>query len=350
MAVPADLNIENTTYPHDELRKNWFLLDQLLNRMAPVFSINNPTSPGRELGALTVLPSELLLDIFENLSIIDLMRFRLCNRSSSYFVNTIPPLRTALRIAPNTIKGMMALQVSTHITARELCRKIYQRECDACGRLAQGIYLPTCLRACFICMKPGVFGTSIPGDEILDESLSVATAEQLASVPSFRPLLGTFTNGVNKFKMVKRHVMYDNPDNELMDRLGWRRWYYYPYNPSEAASDSLRGGLWRQRGPLESNMPWPLPDEAAVTVVRDPLHPRLHMYMTVVIAPWPDSTASRAEQGIFCSACWCTKNGRLLHTRDTFLEHLKDCRVGPYNIVHFEYTRKPRIWLCEDTE
>ncbi|KAF2244677.1 hypothetical protein BU26DRAFT_522475 [Trematosphaeria pertusa] len=83
--------------------------------MAPVFSIDDPTPRIRELGGLTVLPNELLLNILEIVSIIDLMRFRRCNRCSSYFVNTIPPLRMALRIAPNTMKGILALEVSTHI-------------------------------------------------------------------------------------------------------------------------------------------------------------------------------------------------------------------------------------------
>jgi hypothetical protein len=126
MALPTDPNIDSLTYTHDDLPSNWFHLDRLLDRMAPLFSIDDstPGAPIRELGSLSILPAELLLDIFDNLSIIDLMRFRRCNRYSSYFVSTIPPLRTVLRIAPNTVKGIMALQVSTHITVRQL------RQCD----------------------------------------------------------------------------------------------------------------------------------------------------------------------------------------------------------------------------
>lgn len=108
MALLSNLNIDNLTYTYDELRSKRLYLVRLLDRMSPVSSIDNSTPLTRNFGTLTVLPTELLLDIFEHLSIIDLMRLRRCDRYSSYFVNTIPPLRTVLRIAPNTVKGIMA--------------------------------------------------------------------------------------------------------------------------------------------------------------------------------------------------------------------------------------------------
>ncbi|KAF2109826.1 hypothetical protein BDV96DRAFT_651403 [Lophiotrema nucula] len=347
MTLLTDLNLESLTYTHADLRWNCFSLDRLLDRMAPVFSINDPTPRTRELGALTVLPTELLLDILENLSIIDLMRFRRCNRYSSYFVDTIPPLRTALRIAPNTVKGMMALQVSAHITANQLCQKLYQKECDGCGALAQCIYLPACLRACFRCtFLPfnGWFQCPQTEDRLVVEWM--LRPEQLAARPSFRPLLGTFTNGMNKFKMVERHTMYDCPTKKLNEKLGWSPWYdaraKFEMDPDPSALTwgriERQVAMWRQD-----------PNREAVTVVRDPPPQGLLIHMALVVAPWPDSTSSEAEQGVFCSTCLGTVNQHKLYTEDMFLEHLRDCRVQP-DALWASQSQRFRLWLCEDDE
>lgn len=329
MALLVDPNIDSLTYTYDDLRSNWFHLDRLLDRMAPVFSIDNSTPLIKELGSLTILPAELLLNIFENLSIIDLMRFRRCNQYSSYFVNTIPPLRTVLRIAPNTVKGIIALQVSTHITAKQLCQKLYQRECDICGGLAQGIYLLTCLRACFACLHPyglGYFNDAISEHE-LHENYGLCS-EQVAALPSFRPLLCTFTNGMNKFKTEERHILYDTPPSSL--------YKHSPCMSPQAAARAIR----------EYKMFEQDPNREAVTAVHDPLHFMLRTHMVVVIAPWPDPTALKAEQAVFCSACLGTESQERLYTRDMYSEHLKDCRVG---FGHLDRNnRSARLWLCED--
>jgi hypothetical protein len=343
MALLTDPDIDSLTYTCDDLRSNWFHLDRLLDRMAPVFSIDDSTPLIRELGALTILPAELLLDIFEYLSIIDLMRFRRCNRFSSYFVNSIPPLRTVLRIAPNTVKGIMALQVSTHITVKPLYQKLYQSECDGCGELAQCIYLPTCLRACFGCLHPedyGYFAEPRSEEELrIDYGLS---SEQIAARPSFRPPLCTYTNGMNKFKTGERHILYDGSSRSLCNKLGWDPWVDF---------DSLQGSIigmeHSDRAFATLNQD---PNREAVTVVHDPLNFMLRNHIAVVIAPWPDPTALKAEQGVFCSTCLGMESQNRFYTRDTFSKHLKDCRVRPKRGEFVEYRRNILLWLCEDYE
>jgi hypothetical protein len=342
MALLIDPNIDSLTYTYDDLRSCWFHLDRLLDRMAPVFSIDDSTPLIRELGALTILPAELLLDIFEYLSIIDLMRFRRCNQFSSYFVNAIPPLRTVLRIAPNTVKGIMALQVSTHITAKQLCQKLYQRECDGCGELAQCIYLPTCLRACFGCLHPhdfGYFEDPKTEDELREEHR--LCSEQIAARPSFRPPLCTFTNGMNKFKTAERHILYDGPSRLLSKKLGWDPWFDSDPSPSIIEAERTDHAFKM----LKQN-----PNREAVTVVHGPLNFMLRRHMAVVIAPWPDPTALKAKQGVFCSTCLGTESQDRFYTRDTYSEHLKDCRVGPRGLNMNIYSRNFGLWLCEDYE
>jgi hypothetical protein len=118
------------------------------------------------------------------------MQFRLCNRSSTYFVQTTPTLRTAFRIAPNSVKGRRAVQVWTHVTPKQLCQMLYRRKCDGCGRLAQCIYLPIRLRAYFECTHPRYcyyFSTPKTEDAILGHLLP---PELVTARPTFSPLCG----------------------------------------------------------------------------------------------------------------------------------------------------------------
>lgn len=336
------------TYTHADFTQKIFWLDRLLDRLAPVSSLIGPIPQVREFGTLTVFSTELLLDILERLSIIDLMRFRHCSRYSTYFVDTMLPIRTAFSIAPNTLKGIMALQISTHITAQQLCRKLHQRECDTCGKLAQYLYLPLCFRACFECTpvfrSNKCYGFCSTGDEVIRAFL--LRPEQLVTWPSFRPLLATFTNGLNKFKMEGRQRLYECPSPMLNEELRWSPWY------DELAVSTIDPPVSDQT--IEQmdrayDMLYPNRNLEDVTVVHDPLPKFLQPHMATVYAPWPDSTGSRAEQGVFCSLCLLTRSQNRVYTRDTFLEHFRDCRVRPYG-GHIIPHREPCLWLCEDEE
>jgi hypothetical protein len=137
------------------------------------------------------------------------MQFRRCSRSSSHFVDKI--LQPVLKVAPNTVKGLLALQVTTHITARQLFLKLRQRHCDGpeCGALAQYLFLSTFARLCFHCCAYGPWEFKFLG-LVFEEEIEPEHYQDLDlfSYPSFRMLPATFTNGVNKFKFIERHKIY----------------------------------------------------------------------------------------------------------------------------------------------
>ncbi|KAF2726735.1 hypothetical protein EJ04DRAFT_557815 [Polyplosphaeria fusca] len=257
MALPTDLNIESLTFTHADLRKNYFYLDRLLDRMAPIFSLNDPAPHVRELGSLIVFPAELLVDIFESLSLV-----------------------------------------------------------DRCG-----------------------FGAAADTRAIL----STRFHRSLAARPSFRPLLATLTNVTNKFKMVERHTMYDCPTGVLNKKLGWSPWYD---SKTWIESDLYVSALLRKQRCREFDMYKQDTKKGAVIVSRDPCHFRLLLHMASVIAPWPDSTGSIAEEGVFCSTCLNIEGDRL-YTKSGFVEHLKDCRVVPDQACIYHWRKHP-LRLCED--
>jgi hypothetical protein len=168
MADSQNVQIESITCTHKDI--DYFILDRLLDRMPPISSLTGPAPQKQVLGSLAILPIELLLMILDNLAVTDVMRFRRSNRFAMHVVDTASALRSSLQFAPNTVKGMMAIRASAHITSQQLRNKVLQRDCDntitryvgeedagawhksRCGQLAQHIYLPTCMRLCFRCV------------------------------------------------------------------------------------------------------------------------------------------------------------------------------------------------------
>ena len=93
--------------------------------------------------------------------------------------------------------------------------------------------------------------------------------EPLVARPSFRTLKGTFTNGINYFKIVERHVMYDCSSRVLNNKLGWSPWH-----DSKARSEIDPGSsdLIFERGQRMIAMLARNPNREVVTVLRDPPH------------------------------------------------------------------------------
>lgn len=127
------------------------------------------------------------------------MRFRRYNRVSSCFVDTM--FCTDLSFAPHTMKMIMALPITTHITAQQLCHKLCQKHYDGCGRLAQYTYLPTCARDCFASIEYRDSKWFLGACPRRGGNREVKLGpEDCAVLQSLRTLPATFTNGMNKFK------------------------------------------------------------------------------------------------------------------------------------------------------
>jgi hypothetical protein len=128
MVESQKVPVQDVLYTHNGI--GYIFLDRRLYRMAPISALTRSAPLGKVVGLLANLPIELLLMVLENLAITDVMRFRHCNRFAMHVVNTEPGLRSCLQIAPNTLKGMMAIRTSAHITPQQLRRKLHQRDCD----------------------------------------------------------------------------------------------------------------------------------------------------------------------------------------------------------------------------
>ncbi|KAI4626050.1 hypothetical protein J4E80_003185 [Alternaria sp. BMP 0032] len=90
MASFQDIPIENLTLEH---KKSRLILDGLIDRMSPISALTDPLPKDRVCGSLGIFPTEILLQIIEDLTIRDTMRFRRCCRFAMHLVDTESPLR-----------------------------------------------------------------------------------------------------------------------------------------------------------------------------------------------------------------------------------------------------------------
>jgi hypothetical protein len=64
------------------------------------------------LGVLDRLPTKILLQVLESLSIQRHLVFRNCCQSARTFVGTIPTVRAILEFAPHTLRGILAIDTN----------------------------------------------------------------------------------------------------------------------------------------------------------------------------------------------------------------------------------------------
>jgi hypothetical protein len=213
---------------------------------------------------------------------------------------------------------MMVLRISMHVTPRQLCNEVLQRDCDQiriedvlpgpairyteyrCGQLAQHIYLPACTRLCVECIRHESRVTNCE----LTMGYQIYETEDFTMTPSFRTLPITLTNGLNKFRAEAQETLYtvhlesmNNRTHDLID-LEW---------------DLRKHDYTRPSVSVISAVP--------ITIAR---------HMPIVFALLVNSMSFQVEQGYYCSTCLHTEVEEQVYTRKTFSDHLRNCRVRPF--------------------
>ena len=345
MASSQDIPVETLTYIL-EPKKPRLILDGLIDRMSPISFLIDPLPKNRVCGSLGIFPTEILLKIIEDLTIRDTMRFRRCCRFAMHLVDTESPLRYALKWAPNTVKGMIAIRNTAHITPRMLFRTLQNRRCSfqrsgdqCCGRLAEIVYLPTCTRLCLSCLEKGHRRPASKGAVVRTRYLSNTGYENLSTLPHFRVSPATLTNGVNRFWIKAEENMYDW---DYVDEM-------YPHraqNPRDTGRERY-SKYWLKRCVFLGELKAQFQTGYRRTAV-DVVPKRTVMGMCSVWAPAIDTVPLAAEKKLYCLCCLGTTIKREVFTRESFLVHLRDvCRVRPKGICN-RRVDLPELVLASD--
>jgi len=106
------------------------------NRLATYCPLDNGrhlnTAPSADLGALNILPQELLVLVLRELDLQTLTNFRRVNRQAMISVDAVPTYAILVRHAPNTIRDMLSLGSARFNTCLDLYEKLCTEECDIC--------------------------------------------------------------------------------------------------------------------------------------------------------------------------------------------------------------------------
>lgn len=249
-----------------------------------------------DLGSFENLPTELLLDILDLLPLHRLMDFRRLNRRAMNTVDSALTLQAILLHAPHAFRGILAIQTTAPITLPYLYKKLREQHCDSCGKLAQHLWLPTCLRFCFTCAHR--VPTPLNKEGLLRHQ--GLDPNDISLILRFRFFSATFANDLNIVRMQGQHILYDSNTAAqiISERTGKRA-----KQPTWGDS-SLKGApLWHNRSRVRN------------LFILHKGEPPLRVAMATVIAPWICSGG--AETGFFCATSLYTKDQDQIYTRAT---------------------------------
>ena len=126
---------------------------------------NVPTLPAKEsLGALSVLPSELLYEVLVGVDIPTLTSFRRVNRTARATVDGIPSYAFLVRSHVNVLRAVIAAKAAAY-TCRDLSAELKKTQCRKCNNEATHLYLITCHVVCRRCFT-GLWRHDVPPDDL----------------------------------------------------------------------------------------------------------------------------------------------------------------------------------------
>jgi hypothetical protein len=150
-----------------------------------------PSTPTAPVGALQVLPPELLHQILYQLDLASLHRFRQVNRQAAELLDSLPQYKSITTHALSALRGIRAIRTGKYITCRALFEKLCTAECEECGDFGGYLYLLTCKRVCFLCFaNENRYVPIRPRRVIREYGLDLQTVQAL---PRMRVLSGTYS-------------------------------------------------------------------------------------------------------------------------------------------------------------
>ncbi|KAI9890834.1 MAG: hypothetical protein M1814_003618 [Vezdaea aestivalis] len=103
------------------------------------------------LGALHILPSEILCRVFGFLDLQSLADIRAVNWSIRDFVDGIPQYKLIIKHAPNALRALLSTERAESFTLFDLFRTLHTPDCSICGEFGALLDLFSCRRQCVKC-------------------------------------------------------------------------------------------------------------------------------------------------------------------------------------------------------
>jgi hypothetical protein len=313
--------VEGLTYRRPNL-KDFTLDDNDLVRTCPLDNYKHHLEPKHDLGILETLPLELLGLVLVQIDLRSLTDFRRINNRAMQVVDSILEYRLMHRHTSNLIRGILSVELGSHVSVQALFKTLNEFKCEECGDFAGFVYLTTCRRVCFLCLyeKSRYFPLLISEAE-----WKFGVSRRLfAALPAVKSLPGCYSP--NEYVRKARLTLLDSESArqiaikyhgtaEVMEQhvaeAGQKRWESYQW---KVAGDS---GTTSRRRPGIS--------------VQEGRRSDPRRFMAVVRAPWIKPSSNAVEWGFHCVGCKRQYRSRPLHWRrkycvETFSDHIRECR------------------------
>lgn len=276
-----------------------------------------------DLGALDVLPQELLVIVPHYLDLQTLTDFRRVNHQARRSVDAVPEYSICVRYAPNAIRGMLCLGSARFNTCLDLYEKICTPNCDKCGDFGGYIYLVTCRRACFLCFTENTsYLPLLRSDVIRKFGLG---SKQLDDIPHIRSRPGRYSPNGRIFHEFVTLVDHDSAlitalathgTEELMEGFVATRIQAQEEIFQKRHASYVSGGCRGKK-----------PRAPRTRDGHDARSGNPYRFMAVVPAPFYDRRTKIATEGFYCLGCRSENVGpdrhwRKRYTIGTFASHM----------------------------
>ncbi|KAL3601029.1 hypothetical protein FPOAC2_05282 [Fusarium poae] len=120
---------------------------------------NNP-------GAICKLPPEIISRISMLLDVKSFHSFRNANCQTRTMLTAIPQYRQVVQYGAEGIKALARTGLSDDITYKDLHNALINGECAMCGEFGGLLFLPTCTRCCYSCLREKPELAVVGGDDV----------------------------------------------------------------------------------------------------------------------------------------------------------------------------------------
>jgi hypothetical protein len=109
--------------------------------------------PSASLGQLDTLPLELLQPILLDIDLKSLTVLRSVNRTFRKTIDSIKEYDDIIAHAPTSLRAALSINLGSWISCRQLYNTLCSQECVECGSFGPFLYLLSCSRVCYICLR-----------------------------------------------------------------------------------------------------------------------------------------------------------------------------------------------------
>ena len=341
----ADINLDEFSIARTDPR-HIYLEAETLARTCPLDCTHESQFPAAHpndsrssfIGALGILPLELLNAVLLDLDLQSLTVLRRVSQRSRLAVDVLPQYQSIRLHGPELLRASLSLRLSDSTTLSQLYGALTTASCFLCGEFGAFIYMLSCSRVCLLCVEQR--------PELLPLSLSHAkhkyglNRKAVSSLPTLRSLPGVYSQSFTKHRNRKALVDPTAAEEAGLALHGSRE---QMAKVAEELKASLEADWQRKRQEYDGKV------RSGLRVRRPPRHPNPPVvdgkggnplrYMGILQAPWLDRRRGQTETGLWCKGCargeWDNRaryprspDWRRQYSQAEFLQHVQSCEFS----------------------